>query len=100
MDLGSWEDHDTTCPRAKCVYDLIGEGKATLDHPAPMLDKGRVKVGAFSRHWPCLEQSEFESGDSRIAGVVIQPVGWAEASRDGVFAGLARPCDRCGSCRG
>ena len=36
-------------------------------------------------------------GDSRIAWVLIQPAGWAEASRDGVFAGLAGPGDRRGA---
>jgi hypothetical protein len=31
------------------------------------------------------------SGDSRIVGILIQPVGWAEASRnaEAIFAGLA-----------
>jgi WD40 repeat protein len=41
-----------------------------------------------------LEQAVFglnRAGDSRIGGVLIQPVGWAEASRnaEAVFAGFA-----------
>ena len=47
------------------------------------------------------EQSDIglnREGDSRIGFVLIQPVGWAEASRDAeaIFSGFARACDRCG----
>jgi hypothetical protein len=42
----------------------------------------------------CGDYAESE-GDSRIGVVLIQPVGWAEASRNGwsLFAGFTGSCD-------